>query len=247
MLLVSTSAFSQIYNLQVEAKIDLKTKSDFIEITGTAFNKMETSQSFRYVLSVIKNDPKTSNRSKNDQSGRVVLDPGQKENLSKTSINVNDKDRIIILLLLFNTDDDLIGKDRIVINGNEEDKKAEENNIKSESYISPDAKHEKADGLVLKGIVLDETKTKPGRDFYKMFYSLYSGNNINGYKIVTVKEVLILASTTAIRVSVGDEAVYEFVVKPQNDYLKDNSREAIRKVYFYFESLRQNENIKKRY
>ena len=64
-MLISISAYSQVYNTQVEAKIELKSKNNLIEITGFAFNKTEIDQSLRYVLSVIKNNPQNSNKSKN--------------------------------------------------------------------------------------------------------------------------------------------------------------------------------------
>ena len=72
-MLISISGYSQSYNTQVEAKIELETKNNLIEITGFAFNKTEIDQSLRYVLSVIKSNPENSNNSKNNQSGRIVL------------------------------------------------------------------------------------------------------------------------------------------------------------------------------
>ena len=53
-MLISISGYSQVYNTQVEAKIELKSNNNLIEITGFAFNKTEIDQSLRYVLSVIK-------------------------------------------------------------------------------------------------------------------------------------------------------------------------------------------------
>ena len=245
-LFITMSGFSQIYNTQIEAKIDLKKNTEFIEITGSAYNKTELNQSLRYILSVIKNNSEGSNISKNDQSGRFVLEPGQKKNLSKTTINANDKDRIILLLLVYNFDDKLLGKDRIVLNGTLEDEK-EERKINLAKTKSLDATHEKDDGIILRGIVIEDTKTKPGRDFYKMFYSLYTGNNINGNKIVTVEEGFLIANSTVIRVLVGDVLVYRFIVKPQNDYLKDNSYEAIKRVYNHFQILKNEKNTVKHY
>lgn len=245
-ILICTSGFSQIYNTKVEAKINLVNKSEFIEITGTAFNKSESSQSVRYVLSVIKNNPLNSNKSKNDQSGRFVLEPGKKLLLSTTSINAFDKDRIIILLLLFDTNDEILGKDRIVINGTKEEM-IKENiaNVKENETL--DAKYEAADGLILRGIVIDETRTKAGRDFYNMFYSLYSGKRINGEKIVTIKEVLIMANTTVISVKVGDVEIHSFISKPQNDYIKSASEISIYKVDQYFQKIKKDKHSIKHY
>jgi hypothetical protein len=252
MLILSTlfftvCGFSQTYNTQVEAKIELETIAGFIEIKGTAFNKTELNQSLRYVLSVIKNDPRYSNRSKNDQSGRFVLGPGQKMNLSRTTINANDKDRIIILLLVYNFNDELLGKDRIVINGNESDIIAANKKNYNSRLVSPDAKYEKDDGVVFRGIVIEDTKTKSGRDFYSMFSSSYIQKNINGHKIVTIKEALAIANNTKIQVFVDNTMVMEFLVRPQTEFLKTMMNEAIKRVSITLNNLEQKKNIVKHY
>ena len=250
LVLVSNIAFSQIYNTNVEAKINMENNGDLIRITGSANNKTASSESLRYVLSVIKNGANNSNTSKNDQSGRFVLESGEKKNLSSTTINANDKDRIIILLLVYDERDKLLGMDRIVINGTEEDVKNEikESTEKEEARnVSPDSKNKAEDGVVLKGIVTVETKTKPGRDFYKMFYSLYAANNINGDEVVAIKEELSLNNNTKIEISVANEKVLEFFVRPQNEYLKAMADVAIRRVYMYLQKYKENKNIQKHY
>ena len=249
-VLFTNFAFSQVYNTQVEAKINLQQYGDVIQITGSALNKTSSTQSLRYVLSVIKNDSSNSNNSKNNQSGRFVLDLGEKKNLSTTTINGNEKDRIIILLLVYDEKDNLLGMDRIVMNGTEEDVKLEEaENIQKEQMLntSPDATQKEADGVVLRGIVLEETKTKPGRDFYKMFYSLYSTYNVNGDEIITVKEVLAINNNTKIEIFVANEKVVEFFIRPQNEYLKTMSEISIKRVYWYLQKYKQDKNIKKYY
>ena len=243
---VSFNGASQIYNTQVEAKIDIESNSEFVEFTGSAFNKTEISQSLRYVLSVIRKDPQTKKSIKNDQTNRIVLDSGRKQNLSKTTISANEMERVIILLLIYSVDNTLLGMDRIVVNGNEADRKAAgENNVSA--ALSQDTTHEEDDGVLLRGIVIEETKTKPGRDFYNLFYSDYLKYKINGEKIVTIKETLALANNTKIEVIAGDNKVLEFFVRPQPDYLKTLSEEAIKRVYGYFKDLREGKFIVKHY
>lgn len=219
-------------------------------ITGSSVNKTVSNQSLRYVLSVIKNGSNDSNTSKNDQSGRFILEIGEKKNLSSTTINVSDKDRVIILLLVYDEEDKPLGMDRVVINGTEEDLALEKrDSIERKKAInpSPDATYKADDGIVLRGIVTEDTKTKPGRDFYKMFYSLYSSNNINGEEIVTIKEMLSINNNTKIEIYVANEKVLEFFVRPQNEYLKAMSDVAIKRVYWYLKKYKENKNIQKYY
>lgn len=244
LFLVGTySLNAQIYNTEVEAIINIDNSGELMEITGSAFNKTEITQSIHYTLSVIRttND---SNRSKNDQKGRLVLQPLEKANLSKTSINSSDKDQIIILLLVYDLDDNIIGKDRIVINGKESGN-LQNKDLKED--LNLDVKASTEDGVVLRGIVVEDTKTKPGRDFYSMFYATYMANNINGKKIVSIKELLAIGSNTKIEVRVGETVVYEFFVRPGQEYLKAMTDVAIRRVYLHFQQLDRDAGKMKRY
>lgn len=245
--LLPSISLSQMYNTQVEAKIDMEHFGDTYIITGSSVNKTGSYQSLRYVISVIKNGLNTS---ENDQEARFILETGEKKNIASITLNVNDKDRIIILLLVYDEEDNPLGMDRLVINGTEEDLALEKrDSIERKKAIntSPDATFTADDGIVLRGIVTEDTKTKPGRDFYKMFYSLYSENNINGEEIVVIKEVLSLNNNTKIEIFVANEKVLEFFARPQNEYLKAMSEVAIKRVYWYLQKYMEGKNIQKYY
>ena len=110
-----------------------------------------------------------------------------------------------------------------------------------------DVSSTKEDGVEIKGLVLEETKTKPGRDFYKLFYNLYTVNNINANKIVKIKEVLALGRNTKIEVLVGEKKVFEFFVRPSIDYLTKVNDQAILRVYKYLKNLEESADIQQRY
>lgn len=248
-LFFAIQANSQIYNTEVEAKLFLETNNEFLKITATAKNKTTIDKSLRYVLSVFRTDDK-GNRSKNDQEGRFTLEPNEINNkLSEITINNKEDNRLILLILLYDLDDNIVGKDRIVLNDDkpEEEVKNEISNSISENLYAQDVDTERKDGVVLSGIVIEETITKPGRDFYKMFYSDYSLNRINAEKVVTIKEIFALGTNTKIQVKVENDVLVEFFVRPQNDFLKSMSEKSIRVVSHYLQKLKENANIIKRY
>lgn len=247
LLFLSENSGAQIYNTQIDAKINLEANTEFIEITGSAYNKTRLNESLRYVLSVIKNVPGQANSSKDEQNGRVVLAPGDKQNLSKTTISTGDTNRMIILLLVYNLDNKLLGLDRVVINATQEDKKLAAKATNVRVFLAGETVQDKEDGVFLRGIVIEDAKTKPGRDFYNLFYSEYRNKNINGEKIVTIKETLSLANNTKIEVLVGDVKILEFFVRPQGNYLEDLADEAIRRVNSYFDNLRAGKYIVNQY
>jgi len=232
---------AQFYNKEVEAKINLEViDNNILEIVGSASNKTEVNKSLRYVLSVIKKSDDSSNQSNNSQEGRLVLEPGFKKNLSTTAINIDNESRTIILLLIYDEEDGIIGKDRKILNGLEgEDDRVEGDGLTPENQ---DVASSKEDSFVLKGMVIENTKTKAGNDFYDLFYSSYLTRNINGEKVVEIKELLGIANTTQIQVMVGEEVVMQFVMNPRNQYLREMSEQAIYRVNLHFQQLKSRKN-----
>lgn len=230
--------FSQFYNAEVEAEINIDIQDNSVlKIVGSAHNKTQLNQSLKYVLSVITSDKDLSNKSSNKQEGRIVLDPGIKKNISETSISINDTNRTIILLLIYNIYDKIISKARKVLNGFEGETdalplpgdKPEENDIKTTN---------KESSFILKGVVIEDTKTKAGNDFYDLFYSSYLAKNINGEKVIKIEEHLAIANNTQIKIFVESELIVQFFVNPRSQYLKSMADFSINKVILYFENMK---------
>jgi hypothetical protein len=243
LIFLPITGIAQIYNTEVAAEIELDNSSEFIQVSGSAYNKTRINRSLSYVLSVIKTDP-GGNVSKNDQSGRFVLQAGEKKKLSITTVDFDDKTKVIILLLVYDLDEKLLGKDRIVLNEDSKDKKIV---LKPRENSDVRTEFAKSDGVELRGIVLEETKTKPGRDFYTEYYSKYMYYSVNGPKIVTIKEELAIANNTMLQVKIDDEIIMEFIVRPQNDFIKGMADIAVRRTMAYFQNLEKQKDIIKQY
>jgi hypothetical protein len=200
-----------------------------LSITGTAENLKAVYKNISFKLSVFKKNKLNDNKSSNMQDGRMTLEPINKVILSKTQINRGKDDQIIVLLLIYDEDNVIIGKDRIVF-GQEEEPKV--------SVLKPN------DGLEMIGIVSNETKTKLGNDFYDFFYSEFSKLKINSNKIIYVQEELTFGRTTKIIVNIDGEIIEEFIARPEEDFLKYMSQTASSKVFKYFKNIeKQNKSI----
>lgn len=218
---------AQNFNSKVEAIINTNdSKDDMLDIIGTATNKTEENFSLRYELSVITSDA-ANNSSKNSQSGRFTLEPFETKNLSQTSVSISPTGQTIILLVLFDVEDKVVGTDRIVYN--EADKEKEEEKM---SYQQPN------EGIQLTGMVTDRTKTKPGKDFYDFFYQKYSLSPNQGNKIIEINEMISFGRTTRIMLKIDDQIVYQFFARPKLDFLKEQADAALRQVNRYFEYLK---------
>lgn len=211
--------------------------ADVITISGTVSNRTLLLQSLRYDMFLFKENPETSNVSKSTQAGRFVLQPSEKKVLAKTSINQNLTDKVTVLLLIYNSDDELVAKDRMVILNNDEveTKQAEEATDKEDDYVG------------FRGIVIEETKTKPGRDFYIDFYSNYRLKEINGKEVVKVKEQFSFGRNTIMEVFAGNTLVHRFFVQPTRDFIENQSQIAILRVSRYFQNLEQQKNYIRQY
>ncbi len=221
-LLLSTSiSYSQISNTEVKAKISLEEIEGNIKITGTAENLTDIVQSLSYKLSVIKKNKKSNNQSNNAQEGLFNLEPSETKNLSTTQVNLTKDDEVIVLLLFYDSDKKLVGKDRIVIG---DEKKKDEGMIP-------------VDGFELSGIISDDTKTKVGKDFYDFYYYAYNDKKINSKKIVTVSEELSFARNTKIIISIDNNVIYEFLARPDEEFLTLVAEDSVNATYVYLKNL----------
>jgi hypothetical protein len=222
-------SIAQFTNIDVVAKLKTETIDDIISVTATATNTTEVYKSLQYTITVFRTDA-NNNVTKNNQEGRFTLEANETKKLSQGSISVEDSNKIVLLLLLYE-DDKVIGKDRLAFN--------EEIDQKSKTAVEDTSSD---DGIELKGIVIEETKTKPGRDFYEFFYASYTLNQINGNKVVGVYEKLSFGRSTIIQVKIEDNIIHECIGKPDLEYLEQMSKISIRKVYKYFKDLKKQKN-----
>ncbi|MCH9661958.1 MAG: curli production assembly/transport protein CsgE [Bacteroidetes bacterium] len=249
---MSAHGSAQIYNTQAEARIDIQSNGEFYEIIGYTVNKTDANLSLRYVLTVNKNDTLGNNQSlaKNEQQGRFILAPNSNKKLASLTVNSTEKDRTIALLLIYNEENKIIAKDRIVLQQLEETKKKRKAAIQKElDERSLDVKAGNNDGAdgTLTGIVVESTKTKPGRDFFKAFSSIYQRKAINGEKVVVIKEILAVGSNTKIELEIDNTIVFQFFVNPRSDYIDQMANIAVARTENYFVRLRKNRNLIKKY
>ncbi|WP_427872715.1 CsgE family curli-type amyloid fiber assembly protein [Flavobacterium sp. MMS24-S5] len=89
------------------------------------------------------------------------------------------------------------------------------------------------DGFVLRGIITDDTKTKAGKDFYDRYYYKYNEIGINAEKIVTIGEEYSFARNTAISIVIDNEVIYNFLIRPDDEFLDAVAEEAVNATFTY--------------
>lgn len=227
--LFSNQALAQILNTQVEAQIDYEQRDQMLYYKAKAINKTSQTQSISAVFSVISQADSLENQASNKLQERFVLEQFQESILFRNKIEVQEEQRVILLFLIYDLNENLIAMNRFVLN----DHKSQQDVIQDFSdELEQQALQENSDYVILQleNIVIDQTKTKAGRDFYQLFYSQYMASNLKTNSVVKITEAIAMGTSTIIRVHIDNALVFEFFVKSQYDFIRQMSQAALARV-----------------
>ena len=87
--------------------------------------------------------------------------------------------------------------------------------------------------IELDGLLVDETKTKAGKDFYDLFYGSWEAPAGAKNYTITVSEKPFRLSSTQIVVSINDNTVYQAILQPRQDIIEALSVDAISNTQSY--------------
>lgn len=227
-ILSCSALMAQAFNKDVEANINLDSEGALTKITFSAFNKTQLKKSLKYKALIVKNKDE-----KFEDEQYFIVEPQQRKNISTATLPLKDNQRTIVFVLLYE-DDTVIGKDRMVINGFEGEDDLQPKIVQEDRLLANNETQSSKDIDLMTGLVFENTKTKPGRDFYQMFYLAYTNNNIKGNQIVKVDEVLAIGGNTQIKIYAGDNLVVQFFLNPRSSYIKEMVDQSILRVHQYF-------------
>ena len=81
-------------------------------------------------------------------------------------------------------------------------------------------------GLEINGLIIDETKTKNGRDFYDVFYSSFDATQIHQEYSITIEEKPFRGTLSFIEITLNDNLIYKQVLQPRYDKIEEMAKEA---------------------
>jgi hypothetical protein len=192
---------------KVTAKIESTTLENQIKLKAVVTNNTAIYKELNYLLISIKKGS-GGNLSNNQQSGKFSLNPNEVKVLSEINVNLEKKDALKAFLYIKDEETQkLISKDSLELN--------------TDLFKKKVAKIEEDVFFELKGLTIDETKSKVGKDFYDLFYIQYSQIPDKSNSAVTVSELPVRGTSGQINIEIDDKVVYSFVTNPSEDYLKD--------------------------
>lgn len=81
--------------------------------------------------------------------------------------------------------------------------------------------------IEIDGLLVDDTKTKAGKDFYDMFYDGWEAPKDARNYSITVSEKPFRLTSTLIVISINDDIVYQAILQPRQDLIEVQTDEAI--------------------
>lgn len=204
---------------KIVAKIESKDTEGQLKLSATVTNNSRTYQELNYLLVSIKKG-NGGNLSNNKQSGKFSLNPNETKKLSEININISDKDALKTFLYIRDEQTQkLVSKDSLEINRNSFQKKL--------------SKVEEEESSELKGLTIDETKSKVGKDFYDAFYLQYSQLPEKSNFAITISELPSRGTNGQISIMIDDKQIYSFMTNPNEDYQKEQLTMAFRYIKDY--------------
>lgn len=218
---------------QIQNKVTSKIESNYIEgqltLKATATNPSDAHIELNYLFVSIKKSG-SGNLSNNKQSGKFTLKPDETKTLSQMSVNLQKNDALKVFLYIKDEQNGLLfSKDSLEINAKTFASKI--NNVNENEIFE------------LKGITIDQTKTKTGKDFYDLFYLEYSKLPEKINTAVTIGEFPTMGRGSQISVEVDDRTLYSFAANPNDEYLTEQANVCIKIILDYHRktSLLKNE------
>lgn len=93
------------------------------------------------------------------------------------------------------------------------------------------------DDIEIDGLVIAQTKTKVGKDFHRLFMTIWTGpRGIQGYNII-IKEQISARNGNAIIIEVNDRAVFSNTIQTRSQDLEDVVKRSVNVLKDHLYSL----------
>lgn len=204
---------------KISAKIESKNTEGQMKLSAVVTNNSDTYQELDYLLISIRRGS-GGNLSNNKQSGKFSINPSETKKLSEISVNLTNKDALKTFLYIRDEQTKtLITKDSLIITPSD--------------FKQTSRKVEEQKWSELKGLTIDETKSKIGKDFYDDFYMQYSQLPDKSNSAVTISELPARGTMGQIIVTIDDKQIYSFFTNPNEEYLKEQLTTTFRVIKDY--------------
>ena len=199
----------------VTGKIEVNNIEGSLKLKAIVNNQGEVYQSLNYIFLAVKKD-KNMNMSSSQQENKFTLNPGEIKILSEISMNINKDDALKVYLFIKDEKTaKVIAKDSLEMNS--------KNFKNAVSY----EKTTNEENMMMNSLVINDTKSRVGDDFYGKFYSVLLLNEIKFGFRVRISEIPSTGKNTQLQIYANDENIASFMARPDDDYLDEIVKQTI--------------------
>ncbi|MFD1293818.1 CsgE family curli-type amyloid fiber assembly protein [Lutibacter holmesii] len=217
-LLFSVFTINAQLSEYVIGKINVLEVDNFIVVRAhVENNELTFKPNLAYNLVGLKKSA-SGNYSSNRQSGEFSLKPQESQDVSELRLSIENDEEIKVYLFIKH-EDVLVSSDSLVILPQGQKLKAKKEVNEGE--------------FVITGIVIDDVLTKMGKDFHDFFYQSYLTSGIKYPFIIYIKEKPYLGRNSIVSIEVDDRKIYEFMARPDEEFLKSAVNQSLQNVSQY--------------
>ena len=204
-------------NYNIKGKINLIRVDDFLTLRAQVLNhELFFIDDLNYNFVVLQKNS-LGKLSKISESNDFSLKPKEEKQLATIKLNFKENEELKVYLFIKHKNK-LIARDTLFLLPK---RKGEVENVVNEEQF------------LIRGMVIDGSLTKIGRDYHDFFYKEYIVTGKNYPFIVKIIEKPAMGRNSILSIEVDRKKIHEFFARPQEDYLKSNVVTAMRKLRVY--------------
>ncbi|MBN2092780.1 hypothetical protein JW964_24380, partial [candidate division KSB1 bacterium] len=116
-------------------------------------------------------------------------------------------------------------------------------NITTAAKKQTDSTVVKSDNIEIDGLIIDQTITKIGHEFYENFYTLWEAPpEIKDYSIYVIEKATML-STSQVWINVDDMTIYQIILKPRAEEIEEAVRIGIEITLQFLHQYEQDKKL----
>ena len=218
---------SSSLNRTVSPSIEFTPTENEITVRFSVFNKEQVNKSIRYQAVVVTKTKDNEIVDRIEKTEDQVLNNGEFIDLGTINASLVNADNIVGFLLIYE-DDQIVGQE--VVDAQKTDLLSSISTLNTTVARSSDF-----EAALLRTLVIDETKTKRGRDFFSEFYLKFKANNVESTEVVKIREELAIANNTLIKVIAGDDIIFQFFLSPRFNFIEEATNQTVITLNQYFQ------------
>ena len=240
--ILSTQSANPIH---ASGEISFKAWIDFIEEDSTAFvkglfvNLTDKEEIFDWEMTLQKES--LAGKLNEVFNGSFTAKPSIPTMIADVDVDLKKREYFVIILNVFDKKKALVGTDTLTSELIDPSLKP----LPPKSPILANVLKKprmNLDALEIDGLILDETRTKIGRDFYEYFFNKWIPPSGAKDFLITIKELPSRGIGARVSIEVNDNVVLSRFLQPRGDIVEEQALVSIRAIRRHLE---QAENLKK--